>query len=70
MTTPPTFDTPASGIDEVIERMQQLNLLLPRGDGFWWFNKLYLRMTLAIRDALRTGQFRDPSFVIAWAAAR
>ena len=66
MTMLPTFDPPASGIDEVIARMQILDARLPRGDGFWWFNKLYLRMTLAIREGLRSGQFQDPSFVIAW----
>jgi hypothetical protein len=66
MTTPPTFDIPASGIDEVIARMQFLDARLPRGDGFWWFNKLYLRMTLAIGEALRGGQFHDLSFVVAW----
>ena len=58
--------TPARDIDEVIERMQRLDSWLPRGDGFWWFNKLYLRMTLAIREGLRTQRFAKPDFVTLW----
>lgn len=70
MSTPPPFDgPPATKIDEVIERMERLERWLPRGDGFWWFNKLYLRMTCAIREGLRARAFRNPEFVELWDVA-
>jgi hypothetical protein len=56
----------AGSVDEVIERMRRLETWLPPRDGFWWFNKLYLRMTLAIREALRANQFVAPRFVEVW----
>ena len=58
--------TPARDLDEVIERMRRLDGWLPQGDGFWWFNKLYLRMTLAIRDGVRTQRFANPELVTVW----
>jgi len=57
---------PARDVDQVIERMHLLDDWLPQGDGFWWFNKLYLRMTLAIQKALRANEFADPRFVEQW----
>jgi hypothetical protein len=69
MSTAPFDGPPARHIDDVIARMEQLERWLPRGDGFWWFNKLYLRMTRAIREALRTRAFRNAEFVELWDVA-
>jgi Family of unknown function (DUF5995) len=65
----PALDGPARDVDEVIARMEQLERWLPERDGFWWFNKLYLRMTRAIRDGLRGRAFRNPGFVELWDVA-
>jgi Family of unknown function (DUF5995) len=65
----PFPDGPARDVDQVIERMHLLDDWLPQGDGFWWFNKLYLRMTLAIRTALHESRFQNPEFVVSWDVA-
>jgi len=53
----------ASSIDEVVEIMTALERELSRSDGLWWFNHLYLRVTLAVRGAATTTTFRDPAFL-------
>ena len=55
-------------IPAVVERMRRIDAELPRGDGFWWFNKLYLRTTEEVLAAHRAGAFVDPAFVTRWAA--
>src|SRR5438034_7905522 len=53
----------ASSITDVIEIMTTLEGALPRNDGVWWFNHLYLRVTLAVRQAMTATTFRDPAFL-------
>src|SRR5438477_10557502 len=53
----------ASSIEEVVEIMTILEGALPDRDGLWWFNHLYLRVTLAVRGAMTTTTFRDRSFL-------
>jgi len=53
----------ASSIDEVVDIMTALERELSRSDGLWWFNHLYLRVTLAVRGAVTTTTFRDPAFL-------
>lgn len=53
----------ASSIGEVVEIMTAIEGALSRDDGVWWFNHLYLRVTLAVRGAVRTTTFRDPVFL-------
>ena len=40
----------AQTIDEVVARLQQLDATLPPSDGVRWFNRLYLDVTLAVRQ--------------------
>lgn len=53
----------ASSIGEAVEIMTAIEGALPRSDGVWWFNHLYLRVTLAVRGAVTTTTFRDPAFL-------
>ena len=53
----------ASSIAEVVDIMTALERELSRSDGLWWFNRLYLRVTLAVRSAVTTTTFRDPAFL-------
>jgi hypothetical protein len=53
----------ASSIAEVVEIMTLIEGALPRTDGVWWFNHLYLRVTLAVRGAMGTTTFRDQAFL-------
>jgi hypothetical protein len=53
----------AKTIDEVVERLQALEQALPPTDGVRWFNRLYLDVTLAVRDYVRTGKLQAPPFL-------
>jgi hypothetical protein len=53
----------AGTIDEVIALMQGLQKALPPTDGVRWFNRLYLDVTLAVRDYCRTGPLKAPPFL-------
>src|SRR6185436_21054921 len=53
----------ASSIAEAVDIMTALDNELSDRDGVWWFNHLYLRVTLAVRDAVTTTTFRDPLFL-------
>jgi hypothetical protein len=55
----------AATIDEVIDVMTALDAGLPDSDGLKWFNRLYLRVTLAVRDAVTTATYRDADFLTA-----
>lgn len=52
-----------STIADVIARMQQIDLALPRKDGVAIFNRLYLQVTKAVRAATAGVSFNDPGFV-------
>ena len=57
-------DAPAT-IDDVIERMRRLDARLPREDGgLAWFNRLYLRVTERVHEALEAGTFQAPRFLV------
>lgn len=47
-------------VDQVITRMQALQDALPPGDGVAVFNRMYLRVTLRVRDRLDEGWFANP----------
>jgi hypothetical protein len=53
----------ATTIAEVVDIMEMLDRELSDADGLWWFNRLYLRVTLAVRSAVTTTTFRDPAFL-------
>jgi hypothetical protein len=53
----------AASIAEVVDIMTTFDRELSDADGLWWFNHLYLRVTLAVRSAVTTTTFRDPSFL-------
>jgi hypothetical protein len=53
----------AATISEAVDIMTALDRDLPDGDGLKWFNRLYLQVTLAVRDAVTTTTFRDPAFL-------
>ena len=53
----------ARTVAEVVEIMEMLDRELSDADGLWWFNRLYLRVTLAVRSAVTTATFRDPAFL-------
>jgi hypothetical protein len=50
-------------IDEVIARLQRMEHSLPASDGVRWFNRLYLDVTLAVRDYCRNGKLVAPPFL-------
>jgi hypothetical protein len=53
----------ASSIEDVVDIMQAYDRELSDSDGLWWFNRLYLRVTLAVRGAVTTTTFHDPVFL-------
>src|SRR5438105_4739332 len=55
----PAVDT----IDQVVERLQELDRSLPPSDGVRWFNRLYLEVTLAVRDWVRERPLEAPPFL-------
>jgi hypothetical protein len=53
----------ATTVTDVVDIMELLDRELSDADGLWWFNRLYLRVTLAVRSAVTTTTFRDPAFL-------
>jgi Family of unknown function (DUF5995) len=54
---------PVGTIDEVVARLQRLESELPVSDGVHWFNRLYLEVTLAVRDYLAHNAVKAPPFL-------
>src|SRR6187402_2846678 len=54
---------PVHSIDEAIAVMTAIDNTLPDTDGVKWFNRLYLRVTVSVRDAVHTAQFNDQAFL-------
>jgi hypothetical protein len=50
-------------IEEAVDIMTALDRSLSDNDGLKWFNRLYLQVTLAVRDAVTTTTFLDPAFL-------
>jgi hypothetical protein len=57
--------TPAQTIDDVIAKMTAIDRRLADRDGVKWFNRLYLRVTLSVRDAVTDLAFEDKPFLAA-----
>ena len=55
--------TPARSIEEAIATMMAIDETLPDSDGVKWFNRLYLRVTVSVGNAVGTAQFDDAAFV-------
>ena len=53
----------ATTIGEAADIMTALDGQLSDTDGVKWFNRLYLHVTLAVRDEVSTTTFRDPEFL-------
>jgi hypothetical protein len=53
----------ATTVADVVDIMTSLEGELAGSDGLWWFNHLYLRVTLAVSAAVTTTTFRDPVFL-------
>ena len=53
----------AATIGEAVDIMTALDRSLPDGDGLKYFNRLYLQVTVAVREAVTTTTFRDPAFL-------
>ena len=55
---------PVASIEAAIAVMTDIEQILPPTDGLWWFNHLYLRVTVAVRLAIaQEHEYRDPEFV-------
>ena len=53
----------AATIADVVDIMTALDRALSKADGLWWFNRLYLQVTFAVREAVTAAFFRDPTFL-------
>jgi hypothetical protein len=55
---------PVDSIDGAVQLMTAIDDFLPDADGLKWFNRLYLKVTLAVRTAVVTDAFfNDPDFI-------
>lgn len=59
----PAVLPPPASIDEVLDRMQQIDAALPPRDGVACFNRLYRHMTVEVREAVRDAAFEDNRFL-------
>jgi Family of unknown function (DUF5995) len=50
-------------IDQVLARLQEMEQALPPSDGLRWWTRLYLDVTLAMRDYCRAGKPVAPPFL-------
>jgi hypothetical protein len=53
----------ATTIDDVVAQLQSLEASFKKDDGVRWFNRLYLDVTVSVRNYLRTGQLEAPPFL-------
>jgi hypothetical protein len=54
--------TPASNLEAVVARLEQISAALPQDDGLSCFNRLYLEVTRAVGAALASGELADVEF--------
>ena len=54
---------PARSMDDVLALMRMIDARLPDTDGLKWFNRLYLRVTERVLDAVAVGTFGDVRFL-------
>lgn len=52
-----------TNVAAVVARMEAINQILPTRDGVAWFNKLYLRTTENVLEAVDDGFFKNPRFM-------
>jgi hypothetical protein len=55
-------NTTATSIDDVVDKLTNIDALVDDEDGLKWFNRLYLQITSAVRAAL-PGTFHNPAFL-------
>ena len=55
--------TPVRSIQEAVAVMEAIDAALPDEDGVKWFNRLYLRVTVAVDAAVAEARFHDPQFL-------
>lgn len=55
--------TPVQSVEQAIVVMQAIDDELPDSDGVKWFNRLYLRVTIAVRNAVGSRTFNDAAFM-------
>ena len=55
--------TPVRSIEEAIAVMQAIDQSLPDTDGVKWFNRLYLRVTVAVGAEVANATFLDAAFL-------
>ena len=56
-------DAPVRSIEEALVIMNAIDDALPDSDGVKWFNRLYLRVTVAVGAAVRDARFNDAAFL-------
>ena len=54
---------PVHSIEEAVAIMSAIDESLPDSDGVKWFNRLYLRVTVSVGNALRSATFNDAAFL-------
>ena len=54
---------PVHSIADAVGMMQAIDATLPDDDGVKWFNRLYLRVTVSVGDAVLNARFNDPAFL-------
>ena len=54
---------PVRSIDEALVIMETIDATLPDNDGVKWFNRLYLRVTVAVGGAVGDARFNDAAFL-------
>ncbi len=50
-------------VDEVVDRLREVDRMLPAGDGVGAFNRMYLQVTELVRDRIGEGFFHDATFL-------
>ena len=55
--------TPVDSIADAIAVMTAIDVALPEDDGIKWFNRLYLRVTVSVGNAVQTAHFHDIAFL-------
>lgn len=54
---------PAQSVEDVVALMSAIDAHLPDADGLKWFNRLYLRVTVAVRGAIDATTYSDAAFL-------
>jgi hypothetical protein len=60
---PVLLATPVHSIESAVAVMEAIDAALPDDDGVKWFNRLYLRVTVAVGKAVGEARFHDAGFL-------